>query len=41
MEHSKRTTDHNISQYFPNEITKIYDEKYDLMYHVEIEIDFI
>ncbi len=26
--------DHNISQYFPNEITKIYDEKYELMYHV-------
>ena len=26
--------DHNISQYFPNEITKIYDENYDLMYHV-------
>ena len=26
--------DHNISQYFPNEITKIYDEKYDLLYHV-------
>ncbi len=25
---------HNISQYFPNEITKIYDEKYELMYHV-------
>ncbi len=26
--------DHNISKYFPNEITKIYDEKYELMYHV-------
>ena len=26
--------DHNISQYFPNEITKIYDEKYELMYHI-------
>ena len=26
--------DHNISQYFPNEITKIYDENYELMYHV-------
>ena len=26
--------DHNISQYFPNEITKIYDDKYELMYHV-------
>ena len=26
--------DHNISEYFPNEITKIYDEKYELMYHV-------
>ncbi len=26
--------DHNISKYFPNEITKIYDEKYDLMYHI-------
>ncbi len=26
--------DYNISQYFPNEITKIYDEKYELMYHV-------
>ena len=26
--------DHNISQYFPNEITKIYDEKYEPMYHV-------
>ncbi len=26
--------DHNISKYFPNEITKIYDDKYDLMYHV-------
>tara|TARA_B100000963_G_scaffold43922_1_gene32750 strand:- start:2215 stop:4506 length:2292 start_codon:yes stop_codon:yes gene_type:complete len=26
--------DHNISEYFPNEITKIYDEKYDLMYHI-------
>ena len=26
--------DHNISQYFSNEITKIYDEKYELMYHV-------
>ncbi len=26
--------DHNISQYFPNEITKIYDERYELMYHV-------
>ncbi len=26
--------DHNISKYFPNEITKIYDENYDLMYHV-------
>ena len=25
--------DHNISQYFPNEITK-FDEKYELMYHV-------
>ncbi len=25
---------HNISEYFPNEITKIYDEKYELMYHV-------
>ncbi len=30
----KGLPDHNISQYFPNEITKIYDEKYDLMYHV-------
>ena len=30
----KELPDHNISQYFPNEITKIYDEKYDLMYHV-------
>ena len=26
--------DHNISQYFPNEITKIYDDKYELMYHI-------
>ena len=26
--------DYNISKYFPNEITKIYDEKYELMYHV-------
>ena len=26
--------DHNISKYFPNEITKIYDENYELMYHV-------
>ena len=26
--------DSNISKYFPNEITKIYDEKYDLLYHV-------
>ena len=26
--------DHNISEYFPNEITKIYDDKYELMYHV-------
>ena len=26
--------DYNISQYFPNEITKIYDENYELMYHV-------
>ncbi len=26
--------DHNITKYFPNEITKIYDEKYELMYHV-------
>ena len=26
--------DSNISEYFPNEITKIYDEKYDLLYHV-------
>ena len=26
--------DHNISEYFPNEITKIFDEKYELMYHV-------
>ncbi len=25
---------HNISEYFPNEITKIYDENYELMYHV-------
>ena len=24
----------NISNYFPNEITKIYDENYDLLYHV-------
>ena len=24
----------NISDYFPNEITKIYDSEYDLMYHV-------
>ncbi len=24
----------NISDYFPNEITKIYDENYDLLYHV-------
>ncbi len=24
----------NISEYFPNEITKIYDENYDLLYHV-------
>ena len=23
--------DSNISEYFPNEITKIYDEKYDLL----------
>ena len=30
----KDLPDHNISQYFPNEITKIYDEKYELMYHV-------
>ena len=26
--------DSNISKYFPNEITKIYDENYDLLYHV-------
>ena len=26
--------DHNISEYFPNEITKIYDDKYELMYHI-------
>ena len=26
--------DHNISQYFPNEITKIYDDRYELMYHI-------
>ena len=26
--------DSNISEYFPNEITKIYDENYDLLYHV-------
>ena len=26
--------DHNISKYFPNEITKIYDDRYDLMYHI-------
>jgi penicillin-binding protein 1A len=26
--------DSNISDYFPNEITKIYDENYDLLYHV-------
>ncbi len=26
--------DHNISKYFPNEITKIYDDKYELMYHI-------
>ena len=26
--------EHNISKYFSNEITKIYDEKYELMYHV-------
>jgi len=26
--------DTNISKYFPNEITKIYDENYDLLYHV-------
>tara|TARA_B100000965_G_scaffold348560_2_gene321244 strand:+ start:1046 stop:3346 length:2301 start_codon:yes stop_codon:yes gene_type:complete len=26
--------DTNISNYFPNEITKIYDENYDLLYHV-------
>ena len=24
--------DSNISDYFPNEITKIYDENYDLLY---------
>ncbi len=30
----KDLPDHNISKYFPNEITKIYDEKYELMYHV-------
>ena len=24
----------NISDYFPNEITKIYDNNYDLLYHV-------
>ena len=26
--------DSNISEYFPNEITKIYDNNYDLLYHV-------
>ena len=26
--------DSNISDYFPNEITKIYDKNYDLLYHV-------
>ena len=26
--------DTNISDYFPNEITKIYDTNYDLLYHV-------
>ena len=30
----KDLPNHNISQYFPNEITKIYDEKYELMYHI-------
>ncbi|GIR65719.1 MAG: hypothetical protein CM15mP70_08260 [Pelagibacteraceae bacterium] len=31
----------NISEYFPNEITKIYDNNYDLLYHVGPEIGFI
>ena len=31
----------NIFEYFQNKITKIYDNNYDLLYHVGPEIGFI